>query len=216
MKRVEVKVYEFNELSDPIKHKLMEREYESQVDVNFEVFGSNAEDDLANSLGIEAKVYYSLGYQQGDGLHFVTNRLLTTRFREDVEAYLPTKEAVTHFRELCATNEFSAKTRSSVNRYEYASARDVRFSLEDREFDATDPCELIEYLSDLCGLSRDEAKSSVLEIIRGIQQAYLNLCAQLEKRGYQCYDVPPEQLVESLSDFYYYPDGRVYGLIDET
>ena len=211
MKQVTINVYEYSELPAYIQEKLKNREIEYLVDENFANFNTLAPEELGERYGIDAKVYYSLAYQQGDGLHFHTANFFTEQvITEILKNFNSTKEEFQNIQKLAnllGSEEFGIPITGKSRHYEYCTPNDIDFPDEDDVEEAYREL----YPADM----EFNVKDCYAEIQKYAIQFYSTLCNELEVTGYESYDVTDEQLNESLNSRYYYEDGRYYGPKEE-
>lgn len=195
MKQVSVTVYEYGELPAKVQEKLKREATEFLIDGNFEAFNEWAPDYLNREYGINAQVYYSLSYCQGDGLHFITDDLLSDKFLEEFskQPNVITNPRFVRILKKYKEEGYKVRTRHNGNHlYEYSTARDVEV---DDDFESE--------------LSVDEF-AAFEGACEQLSKFYLSICSNLEKCGYNQYDVDEEVLNGVLTDSLYYSDGRIY------
>jgi hypothetical protein len=192
MKTKQIQVYKIDELSDKAKEKAIEKVKDSMIENNFEDFNFFAKDELKFGYGLNAILKYDLGYSQGDGLRFVTDDLATTQIIEKLKLDQDMIELIKILTE-------SDDIRVSVNdngefwRYAYSHSRQV-----DIEF------------------SEDVEKRFPEHTRKAIHQAfidvYINICRDLEKQGYNCYDVSEKQVIEyaNENEYEYLTNGDIF------
>lgn len=199
MKKVLVTVYDFDELSKSCQEHIKEQIASELIDENFDVFNYFAKYDiLADKYGIEGDVYYSLAYQQEDGLHFVTEDLLTPAIQKLIlakETEYPIQKLFDYFK----LYGYRVLIKHTNNRYEYASKSDVQFP----DVDTTD-------FALEANISDSLAEDTCYFVENAIRDIYLTICAELEKLGYKSYDVSDDDVLEFARSQQYYADGRIY------
>lgn len=209
MKTVQVNVYNYNELSDIAQQKAKSANYEAELDLEFDSFSSCATEKLLADYGIEAGVYYSLCYQQGDGLHFVTENILTEEIvRKLVEDYIEIghKERAKELGKALLDLKIEIKTRHSTRHYEYASATDVEVPDAEEVID-TLKSELPEQFG---SLPEKFLETDYNYFMNKLSILYLDICKTLETEGYMCYDNADKAAEEDVAEHLYYEDGSLY------
>ena len=195
MKQVSVTVYEYDELPAKVQEKLKNEATEFLINSNFEAFNEWGPEYLNSEYGIKAEIFYSLSYCQGDGLHFITDDFLTDKaleeFSKQPEVVLD-KRLVEILKKYRAEG-YKVRTRHNGNHlYEYSTARDVEFDDDFEEDLVKEEVEVYEKATQL------------------FAKFYLTICSNLEKCGYNQYEVDEEVLRDILTDSLYYSDGRIY------
>lgn len=188
MKKIEILLYNFNELSEEVRRKLIEREIERIIDDNFECLPEYFEEMMEEEEIDDLKISYSLSYSQGDGVSFegvinfekenIFKKVLdNSRYKQDIIKLL--NDGYT-FRLI----------RKNYNYYhKYTCGVD---------------CDAYFY---------DEKISEILEVFhQDLEGVYYNLCNRYEKLGYNCYNVSEEEAIERIleKDLLYFEDGRIY------
>lgn len=184
-------IYNFEELDEKAKEKVKEKMRETIINLRFMVLQDDLKEILFNDYKIEADVYYSLGYSQGDGLHFVTDNLLSDYVINEIKKELTATEK-RMFSILLKNEEITAFTKHFNNFYEYASKYDVKLN---------------------CYFKESEYKNNLIDKIENrIQNIYLSICNKLEKIGYNCYNVTDEDVAEEIkaNKLEFYDNGLIY------
>lgn len=151
-------VYEFSELSDEVKERVIEKHY---MDEDYPFLTEDIEQELQNIAPYweDVKLNYSLSYCQGDGLSF-SGSLNIGKFLDTFFPNLRRKNVV---------KEYIYKIYSTGNKghYSYASERDIDFDLN---YTSGKEYKRIDKLTD--------------SIIQAVRKDYLRTCKTLEKYGY--------------------------------
>lgn len=192
MKKRTIKTYSIDELSGQAKEKAFESVKEFIIESNFEDFQFFANDELKHTYGLDAELNYSLSYSQGDGLRFTTKDLAT----EAIIERLPFEKAFLDMLKALASNgDLKAWTNDNGNfwRYSYHHPRqvEVEFS-EDVEESLPDP-------------TREAIKKAFVDV-------YMKICDELERIGYQCYEVSDEDIIETANanEHEYFANGDLF------
>lgn len=223
MKQVTVTydVYNFDELSDKAKDKVRSKLSEVITRDRFEWLSSDLAESLKACYDIDGDIGYSLGYCQGDGLHFDSDDLMTAKFydlmvevverkvssNEDKEVV---KQVIKVFYDHRSNLQVYAK-HDHYNRYEYASKRDINVEVlnEDAFKDLAD----IEAVKKWAGCKDGNAFKTAIDILTNVVSlAYLKICNDYEAIGYRLYDISDEDikdLIES-NDYVFHADGEIF------
>lgn len=214
-------VYNFDELSDKAKDKVKSKLSEVIIRDRFEWLGIDLAESLKASYDIDGEVFYSLGYSQGDGLHFNSDDLMTAKFYdlmlEVVERKVSSKEdkevvkkVIKVFYDHRSNLQVYAK-HDHRNRYEYASKNDINVEVLDE--DAFKDLADIEAVKEWAGCKDGNAFKTAINILKNVVSlTYLKICNDFEVIGYKVYDVSDEDikdLIES-NDYVFHADGKVF------
>ena len=189
MKTKQIQVYKIDELSGKAKEKAMEKLKDSMIEMNFDDFNFFAKDELKFGYGLNAILKYDFG---GDGLRFVTDDLATTQIIEKLKLDQDMIELIKILAE-SGDIRVSVNDNGEFSSYAYSHSRQV-----DIEF------------------SEDVEKRFPEHTRKAIHQAfidvYMNICRDLEKQGYNCYDVSEKQVLEyaSENEYEYLLNGDIF------
>jgi hypothetical protein len=154
----EYQVYEFSELSDEVKEKVIRKWYENE-DYSFlpEDLQNALENHPDNIFSKGFELSYSLGSSQGDGL-CIKGKIDLKKYLEIEYPALSTEEKE------ALTDQYLVYSTGNKGRYTYASTQDI-------DYDYNDP---------------DGIRSELFEdkIIANMRNHYLFLCKEIEKDGY--------------------------------
>lgn len=158
VKTKEYNVYQFNELENNIKDKVIEKWYEQE---NYSFLDSDIREEflLQDHYFSDIKLNYSLGYSQGDGLSFEGIFNLDVYLKEN---YPSMKSSV---KRSLSNYIYNINSNSNSGRYCFSSINDVQF----------------EYNCDKEYLRIDKVW---FKVFNDIQNYYIELCKKLEKYGY--------------------------------
>ena len=164
MRIIETKVYTFDELSDDVKQKVINK-FREDKEVFLDFFDDNCV-YYAKEKGFEdIELQYRLSYSQGDGLSFSAQKYTMLK-----ELYLKElgkgKEKTA---QLLADNSTFVCT-GNTGRYCFASSSDIDLYIENYTSSINTDCKNI-----------NEVVSNVL---KELEQKYIDVCSELEKRGY--------------------------------
>lgn len=221
MKQVTVvyDVYNFDELSKEAQDKAKEKLSKWIIDSHFDVLSDELEDLLKEDYDIDGEVFYSLGYSQGDGLHFNSDDLMTAKFYDlmvkmvedksyDKDNKATIKQVIKVFYDHRSNLQVYAK-HDHHNRYQYASKRDINIEVLDE--DAFKDLEDIQAVKDWH--EGGNAFKTAIDIFTSVVfLAYLKICKDYEAIGYDVYEVSDEDikdLIES-NDYVFHSDGRIF------
>lgn len=196
MKKIQLNIYQFSELSEEAKQIAIEDERENKYKHGeYLYFFKELCEERAKELGFnDIKLQYSLSYCQGDGLSFECKE-----FTKLEELYLKVlgkgKEKTAKF---LAENTWYQIT-GNKGHYCYASKSDVDLTIEWN-------CK--EY--DLNG-NVFEVEKQVREML---EQKYIDLCKELEDAGYKEieYENSDECIIEDIeaNEYEFTEDGKIY------
>lgn len=192
MKEMTIKLYSIDELSGQAKEKAFESMKDLIIESNFNDFQFFADDELKFTYGLDAKLNYSLGYSQGDGLRFTTSNFATSAIING----LPFEKAFLDMLKALVLNgdlSVSINNNGEFWHYSYHHVRqvDVVFS-EDVE-------------ESLPEATREAIKNAFID-------SYMKVCDNLEKVGYQCYKVSDEDIIDTANanDYTYFANGELF------
>lgn len=185
-------LYNFYELDEDVRKKLIDDLETQYINWAFEEFLYEVYTRLKEDLGFEesdVNITYSLSYSQGDGLSFSCDNFLTDKVLSLIDTKLDKNEKRMWHKML---KELSFKIYSTGNtyRYSYASKHDI---------DNYAYSELTE--------KQERLLDKVTDICRDI---YMNECGELENKGYDCYNVDVDIVIDELCSQEYYENGEVY------
>lgn len=198
----QVEVFEFNELSEEVKAKLMEIAKEQMIIDRFDNLYENLLYFLKDTKGIEVEddaLRYSLSCCQGDGLNFKMDDMhKCSYFIDKVKEILsPVEKAM--LTKLLKAEAFMIHSTGNTGRYYFHSTEDVDFEINDTP--TTPQLHLIKKVTD------------------EVSELYCEVCSELEKIGYGVYDIPDEEVEEycDACENLYFKDGEIadYYLIEE-
>lgn len=203
------KIYNIDELSqeafDKARQDYIENEIESGI--RNEEFFNNTTDELKYDYDIDAKLQYSFGYCQGDGLSFDCDNLLTDEILKEIEKELTPKDK----RILAYINEYGGRfyTKNNNHHYCYASKYDVDYSFApDDIFD----CYKDEHKT--TSYTKQDFTKTTEKVLEALCEWYLDKCAELEKRGYDYlyYELTDDEFNDICHAYGYefYEDGARY------
>ncbi len=162
MRTIEVKLYQFEELSPEAQKRAINRQLNWEIEYGepFEGFELYCEEKAEERGFNDIKLQYSLSNRQGDGLSFAAESI---DFKKFIAETIPNcKKSVSNILQYYTTYKITG----NAGRYCYASNSDVEF-----EFDNyTKEYPNIQTLVDLIG--------------NNVKHEYMSLCEELEKEGY--------------------------------
>lgn len=189
MKKVEVSVYAIDELKGKAKEKAIGKIKDNLIELNFEDFFENSRSYIKDELGIDGQVYYSLSYSQGDGLRIETTFFNTDKVIDMLQLDESTKATI---KKLSNDGDLIVATKSN-NRKTFYSENDclVEFSEE------------VENL--LPGYMLENINQAFVDV-------YMKICGDLQKQGYDCYEVSDNDCIEYANDndLLYFANGDIF------
>ena len=162
MRTVRTKVYNFEELSQEAKQVAIERYRNNTTEVFLDMFQEDcieAIEEAGFSGGIQLQ--YDLGYSQGDGLSFSCDYF--TKLSELFTEVLGEGKQKTID---CIIDNCSFELSGNNGRYCFASKSDLDLTLENYNRDY------------------DNIESVVEKVREKLENIYVELCKDLEKKGY--------------------------------
>jgi hypothetical protein len=139
----EYKVYNYKELNETAKDRVREYLEDGIIEARFDWLKTEIEDTIKEYYNIEAKVFYSLTYSQGDGLHFETDDLFTKEFYNLMLQVIDETNWSNDDKRLATLiisvfNDYKSNLQvyskhDHYNRYAYASKRDINVEVLDED-----------------------------------------------------------------------------------
>lgn len=188
MKKIEIILYNFNELNEDVQKNLIEEEIEKIIQKNFECLPDYFKVMMEEEGLEDLEISYSLSYSQGDGVSFegVIDFEKDNIFKKvlDNSKY---KQEITNILNEGFTFKLERKEHHYTHKYTCAIENDVYYWDE-------------------------ETKKVLIEFETQLEQVYYTLCDRYKEVGYSCYEVSEEEAIESIleKDLLYYEDGRIY------
>ncbi len=181
MRIIETKAYEFNELSEKAKERVIDKfRHDSEIYLDF--FNEDCIEiaEEKGFMGIELQ--HSLSYCQGDGLSFSSKEY--TKLEELYLKQLGKGKEKTA--KLLAENTTFICT-GSVGRYCFASSSDIDIYIEN-------------YTSSI-NTDLENINEVVKNVLQELENIYVDLCSKLEKRGYEDieHQLSDEYIIESIT-----------------
>lgn len=202
----EIKIYEFDELSEDVKEEVKEKIEQRIIDNRFEWLKEDLQEHLKHEYNINgAKLEYSFSYCQGDGCCFYGINLLSY---------------------------FNLKKQDNLNKFESYilekySPEEIELILEYLHDDCN--LKLIKHSSHYshkCTCSIDygwyynddkECENKVNNLIDKLAQdleenVFYVICDELEEIGYNCYYVDEDEILEyiEINEYEFLEDGSIY------
>jgi hypothetical protein len=212
-------VYSYEELSKEAQDKVKDKLSEVITSDRFEWLKSDLEESLKACYDIDGDIGYDLSHSQGDGLHFNSDDLMTKPFYDlmmkmvednnsTVEDKATIKAVVKVFYDHKSNIQVYAK-HDHYNRYAYASKRDINVEVLDE--DAFKDLEDIEAVKDWH--EDGKAFNTAVDIFTSVvTRAYLTICKDFEKIGYQLWKVSDEDIKELINcnGYEFNEDGSIF------
>ncbi len=193
MRIIETEVYTFDELSDDVKEKVINKFREDK-----EVFLDFFNEDCvyyAKEKGFEdIELQYSLGYCQGDGLSFSAQEytMLKDLYIQELG------EGKEKTAQLLADNSTFICT-GNIGRYCYGSSPDIDLYIEN-------------YNSSIMTDS-ENINEVISNVLNELEQKYIDVCSELETRGYDEieYQQSDECIIEDIeaNEYEFTKDGKL-------
>jgi len=194
MKTIEVKIFEFSELSPEAQQKAIKNEMKYWYEnLTLDTFNDDATEQIKDAGFINPVLSYSLSCSQGDGLSFKADKYgkLVDLF---IQVLGPGKERTAKLLADSCAQVFKGNT----GHYSYAQKNQVDLYL--------DECTNVTDTKNI-----DECIAEVLTLLEDI---YMNLCKKLEDQGYREieYLTSEECARENLecNNFEFTEDGKIY------
>jgi hypothetical protein len=214
-------VYSYEELSKEAQDKVKDKLSEVITSDRFEWLKSDLEESLKACYDIDGDISYSLTSSQGDGLHFDSDDLMTKPFYDlmvkiidnEKTAYeekdkITFKQVIKVFYGHKSNIQVYAK-HDHYNRYAYASKRDINVEVLDE--DAFIDLEVIEAVKQWH--DNGNAFKTAIDIFTSVvTRAYLTICKDFEKIGYQLWKVSDEDIKELINcnGYEFNEDGSIF------
>lgn len=188
-----VNIYQFDELNDEAKETARQSITKCIIEDRFCFFSEDLQEIASENYDLNAaRFYYSLSNCQGDGLMFECDDILDSSYIYDRVCAKLTTEETKRAAELIKDGRYKFYTRNSKNHYYYAHKNDVDYDVFGLEFD-----------------SDYDLAEKIQSIIADI---YMSICKEIERIGYNCYDVSEEDIIDyiMLNEFEFTADGNIY------
>jgi hypothetical protein len=215
----EYKVYNYKELNETAKDRVREYLEDGIIEARFDWLKTEIEDTIKEYYNIEAKVFYSLTYSQGDGLHFETDDLFTKEFYNLMLQVIDETNWSNDDKRLATLiisvfNDYKSNLQvyskhDHYNRYAYASKRDINVEVLDED--------AFEDLIDIKAIKdwhdNGNAFKTAIDLFTGVvSRAYLKICKDFEKIGYEVYNVSEKDIIEeaTANEWQFLQDGSVF------
>jgi hypothetical protein len=215
----EYKVYNYKELNETAKDRVREYLEDGIIEARFDWLKTEIEDTIKEYYNIEAKVFYSLTYSQGDGLHFETDDLFTKEFYNLMLLVIDETNWSNDDKRLATLiisvfNDYKSNLQvyskhDHYNRYAYASKRDINVEVLDE--DAFKDLSEIKAVKDWN--ENGNAFKTAIDLFTGVvSRAYLKICKDFEKIGYEVYNVSEKDIIEeaTANEWQFLQDGSVF------
>ena len=213
MKKIEIDVYNIDELKTINKSaydKVMERVKDYLIENNFNFASENALCILKDKYNLdilEKNIFYSISYCQGDGFCFIDNNILSyiriknksdnmNIFEKWIINNLSKDEISLLLDYLnCNYNLYIKKTSHSYC-HPYTCKIDCEYFYSTDDDNYAD--RMNNFIDDLCKKLFDNV--------------YIEICSDIEKALYDCYDVSNSDVIEFINanDYYYDINGVMY------
>lgn len=205
----EINIYNFEELKENIQNKLISDFGEILINDNFEFL----EEDLSRKLEEDYKmndykIEYSLSYSQGDGLCFYNNQYnllsYTVLKNNDIknanvfEKYLIENNLVNDILLNYLNDGYNLGIFKSDSRYTHAHTCNIDYEYY--------------YNNDLGLEEQTSINDCIAQFKNELYKIYLNICIELEKYGYKCYDVSDNEVKSYIIDneYEFLENGKIY------
>ena len=193
MKTVKIQVYNFSELNENAKEKVIENYYESET---YDFLSDDLQSYITDILDTkkvfsDIKLNFDFSYSQGDGLSFSAD-FDFAKFLADYNFQ--------EFKKRALCEQFIPKIKMNAGRYCFASENDCT----------------IEYNTYMSYFSTDLKNLEDLadSILSDIQKYYLSICYEAKRYGYDLieYRMPEAEFSELCdeNDLYFYENGKMY------
>lgn len=200
----EINIFNFDELKPEVQNKLINDFRETLVNDNFELLYENYIYILKENYNLcDYEIEYSLSYSQGDGFCFYSNRYnllsYTILNNKDVknanvfEKYLIENNLVNDILLNYLNDGYNLGIFKGDRRYTHARTCYIDYEFND------DKQETI-------------INDYIVEIKNKLYDVYINVCREMERIGYSCYDVPDEDVKEDINanGYEFLENGEIY------
>jgi len=162
MRQETIKLYQFDELSEDVKKKMLDKHRDINADHSWYDWALEDWYIKLKSLGYEeAKIYFSGFWSQGDGACFTAT--------VNIDQYLSAHKLKTRFKPLSECADYISITITHRWRYYFASSTDVNieFYEDNKEVDAL--------LNELEAMIKQERETLGNEIYKNLEDVYCDL-----------------------------------------
>lgn len=205
----EINIYNFEELKEEIQNKLINDFRENLINDNFEMLSENYHYILKENYKLyDFKIEYSLSYSQDDGVCFYNDRYnllsYTVLKNNDIEQanvferYIIENNLVNDILLNYLNDGYNLGIFKNNKRYTHAHTCIIDYEC---------------YYNNEIGLDeQDLINDYILELKHKLYDVYLNICKDMEKIGYSCYEVTDEEVKEYIdnNDYEFLEDGIVF------
>jgi hypothetical protein len=209
-------VYNYEELTGKGKEKAKEKLEDMIIESRFDILPEVLTEELSYKYGINGKIHYDLGYSQGDGLSFDTDKLLTIESLELLKIQLLKKDipevTIQGVLKLIQDGKIQATTQNDNYHYVYASRNQVKVFYNGYYEDYKElSVEDIQSFQ-LKAKSEEDIESFFRILEESIQKTYLLIAYELEKIGYKSYEVNEEDILEEclMNELTFLEDGSIF------
>lgn len=198
-----IQIYNFDELSENIKNRLIQDERQQIIDTNFNYILDDFSYYLERNYNIKNvnNYYYDLSYSQGDYVSFNLDNDFINLHR------LIGKKDI---------NIFEKKLIESLTKAEFNTLKmyldyGYNFKYELRFYSCSQEYKIIYeyfYFNDL--KIEDYINQTIDKISNFLNKINNAICFELKQIGYKCYDVEDSEIIDNLKEFEYLSNGEVY------
>lgn len=201
----EINIFNFEELESDIQKKIINDFKEMLVNDNFELLEENYIYKLENDYKLyDYEIEYSLSYSQGDGVCFYNNRynLLSYTVLKNNDI----KNANVFEKYLIENNLINDKLLNYLN-----DGYNLGIFKGGNNYTHAYTC-IIDYEYYYNDDEQETINNYIEDIKHKLYDVYINLCGELEKIGYSCYDVPDDEVKEYIDNYNYefLEDGKIF------
>ena len=207
----EIKIYEFDELSEDVKEEVKEKIEQRIIDNRFEWLKEELEEYLLHMCNIKnCKLEYSFSYCQGDGCCFYGINLLNEnniKNKENLnkfESYILEKYSPEEIELILEylNDDCNLKLTKDSHHYSHKYTCYIDYNYYDGFYNENKTNELINKVNNLIDKLAKDLEENVYHVI----------CDEMEKIGYNCYDVEEDEILEyiELNEYEFLEDGSIY------
>lgn len=198
-----IQIYNFDELNENIKSRLIDDEREKIIADNFFLIKDNFDYYLKSNYNIKNvyNYYYDLSYSQGDYVTIALDndfinlkRLIEKKDNNIFEKKLIESLSKAEFNTLKMYLDYGYNLKYELKFYSCSQ----RYKIDNEYF----------YFKDL--KIEDYVNRIIDKITKLLNQIQDKICDELRREGYKCYDIEDSEIIEHLKEFEYYSNGDIY------
>ena len=203
----EIKIFDFEELKEETQKKVVEDFKSDLIDENFNIFRDDIYmylEEMYKMVGYE--VEYDLSYCQGDGLCFYNNRYNLLSYTVLKNNDLKNANVLEKY---IIENNFNNDLLLEYLGNDY----NLGIFKIDSSYTHARTCKIdYEYYYNNDDEEEKAINDYITYLIDKLEKLYINICNELEKIGYSCYDVTEEDVKECINanGYEFLENGEIY------